>query len=338
MPLNMDTDFLNNIQLLLNNYNDSPFTSQCIAACLLTHDPTGAIARLDRVLDAVASSHDTGFTAATAHLIARVSAASTALPRRISGNPALAGLLGDLDDPFSPRLDRTYYMAYLDAAAPGDSHSGTLRNIHLRNTAQLCRICARNADPENTITGINSELSLLAEATVETVLAEVYRTMIGRLEIESPLPHALTVLGLGKLGGGELNVSSDIDLIYLCGDEERSWGRYNTLSFHGMLTERLTRALSEPTEAGFLYRVDTRLRADGLVGPLVRTFREYSRYLEMRGEAWERQMLLKARPIAGDIAAGERSSARSNGSYTRKASPGARTAKWSRSRTASRPV
>jgi len=94
-------------------------------------------------------------------------------------------------------------------------------------------------------------------------------------------------------------VSSDIDLIYLY--DEKSVDSPSEMT---RLAERLTRLLSEPTEYGFLYRVDTRLRADGTTGPLVRSLRDYFRYLEMRGEAWERQMLLKARPIAGDIDSG----------------------------------
>ncbi len=166
------------------------------------------------------------------------------------------------------------------------------------------RICARNADPTSPIPEINRELSALADAAVGATLDIVYDILAERTGPGTPA-HNLVVMGLGKLGGDELNVSSDIDLIYLCAERDTRYGTHDTMSFHTMLAERLTRTLSEVTDLGFLYRVDTRLRADGASGPLVRTVQDYLRYLEMRGEAWERQMLLKARPVAGDIALGE---------------------------------
>lgn len=106
------------------------------------------------------------------------------------------------------------------------------------------------------------------------------------------------VVAMGKLGGSELNFSSDIDLMYVCGDGAADAER----QFYTALAQRITRDLSEPTEEGYLYRVDLRLRPDGESGPLVVTTGEHMNYLLGRARPWERQALLKARYSAGSRA------------------------------------
>jgi len=101
----------------------------------------------------------------------------------------------------------------------------------------------------------------------------------------------LCVLAMGKLGGRELNYSSDIDLVMVAETEPSRYQR---------LATTLIRGLSEVSEQGFLYRVDMRLRPWGSAGPLVATRRGYSRYLQRDAALWERQALIKARPVAGD--------------------------------------
>ena len=167
-----------------------------------------------------------------------------------------------------------------------------------------CRISAvTNRSGATSIADITTELSALAEAVIGACLA-IAGDELG-VNGESGMAHRLFVLGLGKFGGRELNVSSDVDLIYLC-DRMEGWESFEDMTIHTRLAERLTQLLTEATALGYLYRVDTRLRADGASGPLVRTTADYLRYLEMRGQAWERQMLLKARPVAGSIEGGRR--------------------------------
>jgi glutamate-ammonia-ligase adenylyltransferase len=105
------------------------------------------------------------------------------------------------------------------------------------------------------------------------------------------------VLALGKLGGEELNYSSDIDLLFLAESSAERWVP---------LAQRLIRALQMPTNEGFLYRIDMRLRPWGRSGALVSTVEGFLAYLRRDAELWERQALLKARVIAGDEALGER--------------------------------
>ncbi len=135
---------------------------------------------------------------------------------------------------------------------------------------------------------VTRQLSNLAEALVRAAL-DVASTYTG-------IPVAgFTVLALGKLGGRELNYSSDIDLLFLAAEAPE---RYIPLA------ERLIDLLARVTDEGFLYRVDMRLRPWGRTGPLVTSVRGYCQYLQRHARLWERQALLKARPIAGDRALG----------------------------------
>ncbi|UCG51085.1 MAG: hypothetical protein JSW58_12905 [Candidatus Latescibacterota bacterium] len=108
------------------------------------------------------------------------------------------------------------------------------------------------------------------------------------------------VLALGKLGGYELNYSSDIDLIYVCKDADDA-----ALEFYADLGARLTDALAGLSPEGYLYRTDLRLRPDGVSGPLVNSLTAMRIYYESRGRPWEFQAMLKARVIAGDRRIGE---------------------------------
>ena len=127
-----------------------------------------------------------------------------------------------------------------------------------------------------------------------------------------------TVIGMGKLGGHELNYSSDVDLIYLYeahgGETRAPKGRRTPVppgvgisneEYFEILARELTRVLSEPTREGHIFRVDLRLRAEGSIGQLARSLDEYQRYYAVRGQVWERLALLKAAPVAGSQAVGQ---------------------------------
>ncbi len=134
-------------------------------------------------------------------------------------------------------------------------------------------------------------------------------TPVGALSGEE---QKLIVLGMGKLGGGELNVSSDVDLIFVYpenGDTRPSEPGQRPLSnqeFFTRLGKRLINALSEISEDGFVFRVDMALRPNGVSGPLVSSINAVEQYLIVQGREWERYAWIKARPLTGhkkDIAA-----------------------------------
>ena len=172
---------------------------------------------------------------------------------------------------------------------------------------ELLRIGARQILKEADVATTSTELSALADSIIEAVLGLAYAHVTDSTQI--PAQRELAVIGLGKLGGGELNFSSDIDLMFVYekdGSLEGSAGRFSTLhEYHVRVAEFVVRRLSEHTGEGHFYRVDMRLRPDGSSGPLAMSRSAYFAYYEARGEAWERQMLIKARVVAGNKKVGE---------------------------------
>ncbi|HGH3371765.1 TPA: bifunctional [glutamate--ammonia ligase]-adenylyl-L-tyrosine phosphorylase/[glutamate--ammonia-ligase] adenylyltransferase [Kluyvera cryocrescens] len=116
------------------------------------------------------------------------------------------------------------------------------------------------------------------------------------------VPQPLLILGMGKLGGGELNFSSDIDLIFAWPEHGSTQGGRRELDnaqFFTRLGQRLIKVLDQPTQDGFVYRVDMRLRPFGDSGPLVLSFAALEDYYQEQGRDWERYAMVKAR-IMGD--------------------------------------
>jgi len=187
---------------------------------------------------------------------------------------------------------------------------------YLRETKMnsLLRITLRDVSRTTGLKECMAELSILAEAVTETALniAEfILRERFGFMR-----DNTFTVLGLGKLGAGELNYSSDIDILTVYHLENRlSTGiltpygiRTNKIvadEYFCRLTEILTNLLQSPTENGIAYRVDLRLRPNGQKGPVSLSLDSYRSYYEAWGKTWERIALIRSRPVAGDAGLGE---------------------------------
>ncbi|GAA3914879.1 bifunctional [glutamate--ammonia ligase]-adenylyl-L-tyrosine phosphorylase/[glutamate--ammonia-ligase] adenylyltransferase [Luteimonas lutimaris] len=117
----------------------------------------------------------------------------------------------------------------------------------------------------------------------------------------------LVVFGLGKLGGGELNFSSDVDLVYAYASDGQSDGPRPLAAeaYFARLGQQLAKLLDEMTADGFCYRVDLRLRPFGNAGRVALSFAAMEQYFQREGRDWERYAWQKARPVAGDLAAGD---------------------------------
>jgi [glutamine synthetase] adenylyltransferase / [glutamine synthetase]-adenylyl-L-tyrosine phosphorylase len=153
-------------------------------------------------------------------------------------------------------------------------------------------------------------LTRFAEAAIDAALRYLLRTTPGATLPDAaiePEQSGLIVLGMGKLGGGELNYSSDIDLILLY-DPARSapLARDILHGFFNRLARELVRILDERTGDGYVFRTDLRLRPDPRSTPLVMSVAGALSYYESVGQNWERAALIKARPVAGDRVAGRR--------------------------------
>ncbi len=173
----------------------------------------------------------------------------------------------------------------------------------------LATLIERDLNGRADLDEIVTTISAFADYAVQTHLAAlmqiqiaIHGTPIGE---ESGIEQQLIVLGMGKLGGRELNVSSDIDLIFCYaedGETRTTQPEQRALSNHEFFTrlgKKLIAAISEITEDGFTFRVDMALRPNGKSGPLVASFGMVEEYLLVQGREWERYAWVKARAITG---------------------------------------
>lgn len=176
---------------------------------------------------------------------------------------------------------------------------------------EMLRIIWRDISGLSALQGTTNNLSYLAEACLQQALARLFAWQCQ--ESGTPCDEAghtqhLIVIAMGKLGAHELNLSSDIDLVFTFPSEGQIQATARPLShsqFFQRLGQRLIKAIATPTAEGFVFRVDMRLRPFGDSGPLVCSFSAMEDYYQMHGREWERYAWIKARVIAGDSTQGE---------------------------------
>ena len=156
---------------------------------------------------------------------------------------------------------------------------------------------------------ITLELSNLAEATLqlcyEIGVAELTPVLGTPLGEDEKTRAQFTVLAMGKFGGYELNFSSDIDLMFVYSHDGQTDKGGENSQYFAKLCEFIIKAMSEMTADGYVFRVDIRLRPESSTGAIARSISSYEAYYEGWGEIWERQALIKARPVAGDMELGK---------------------------------
>jgi glutamate-ammonia-ligase adenylyltransferase len=156
-----------------------------------------------------------------------------------------------------------------------------------------------------------ADLSGFADACIDCCLSVLYELQCcvdGIPRTKNGSRQHLTIFGLGKLGGKELNFSSDVDLIFSypeAGKTDHPEKPVTNDSFFVRLCRNLIKTLSEITPDGQVFRVDMRLRPDGENGPLVMSFENTEEYYQLHGREWERYAWIKARAVAGDTGAAE---------------------------------
>lgn len=184
----------------------------------------------------------------------------------------------------------------LHAFAGDNIAEDNFRLLRLWKGREMVRVALREIANVAPLEETTAELSQIAEICIRHVLS--YWNSELRRRFGSPETE-FAVLGLGKLGGGELNHSSDVDLIFFYGEE----GQLARLSYHeffNRLSEKIIETFSFSHPEGALFRIDLRLRPEGSAGPLARSLESMSHYYYGFGETWERLALIKARGVAGD--------------------------------------
>ncbi|HEY7515255.1 MAG TPA: glutamate-ammonia-ligase adenylyltransferase, partial [Vicinamibacteria bacterium] len=283
-------------------------------------DPDGALLRLERFLRASLSPGQVLSALQerppAMDVLATTFGASPFMAEILIRNPAWFHWLSDPSVLGRARTSEEIEDDLDAALAPLQHRERQLDALRVAKRREILHVGARDlmrlAEVEETVTA----LSHLAEALIQKSyeLAERwFREQRGLPPLAPEKARArggFTVLGMGKLGGGELNFSSDVDLVFL-GESDRGRlgrsGRAPSRIEHAEAVARnVTAALAEPTAEGTVYRVDLRLRPEGAAGGLVHSLSRFDEYYRSRGTTWERFALLRAWPVAGDVPLGLR--------------------------------
>ncbi|GAB3472908.1 bifunctional [glutamate--ammonia ligase]-adenylyl-L-tyrosine phosphorylase/[glutamate--ammonia-ligase] adenylyltransferase [Massilia terrae] len=226
--------------------------------------------------------------------------ASRFYQRWLGADPARAGQVEQLAQLSLASLD---FGAVLDPALPLPRAMRRLRNLLI--AAIIRRDLGGQADLDEVVTAITRFADFAIQRHLAELMAELVALHGEPVGAESGRPQHLLVLAMGKQGGGELNVSSDIDLIFVYPEDgETAAGpgqrQLSNHEFFVRLGRKLIAALSEITEDGFTFRVDMALRPNGKSGPLAASLAMVEEYLIVQGREWERYAWVKARAVTGD--------------------------------------
>ncbi|HWO42553.1 MAG TPA: bifunctional [glutamate--ammonia ligase]-adenylyl-L-tyrosine phosphorylase/[glutamate--ammonia-ligase] adenylyltransferase [Candidatus Eisenbacteria bacterium] len=208
------------------------------------------------------------------------------------------------------RKTREQHLAELEPAiARCGSFDEICALLRRHKQREYLRIGARDLLASTTLEETVRELTALAEATLEAA----YRSARAEVEQEfgclnvpaTGATNRFVVIGMGKLGGAELNFSSDIDVVFLYESDEGESsggvrGKTDPRNFFTGVGKKIIQAMGKVTEDGFVFRIDLRLRPMGASGPLVQSVDSAMIYYESWGQCWERSALIKARPVAGE--------------------------------------
>ena len=308
-----------NLRLLSEQFNDPQLLQDILEDAFHVADPDAALNLLERQSNCIPTEIQLE--------ILRLPARRKQLLTLLGGSAFLAGILcrqscyaeklllqGAIDAPRS----EAEMLADLRQNIPEQADFAELQAALRRcKVEQILRIGSRDLCGLAALEEVTAELSGLAAACLQRAYEVCGRQLQDEygepLEIEpsgKPQRAEMTILGMGKFGGEELNFSSDIDLIYCYSSnngETAGGSRGDTISLHRYfvkLAELISRALHQVTEDGFVFRVDTRLRPDGNNGDLAISLVGAETYYESWGQSWERAAMIKARPVAGSIPLG----------------------------------
>jgi glutamate-ammonia-ligase adenylyltransferase len=321
---------LKNLAFLREKLGDEPyfeFLSTVLSTLAVSADPDMALNNLERFLDAVDDIGPVIRRFRTHHgdllrsLLVIFGASRFLSAYLISVPDEGLTILSDPDfltrPPGSVRLSER-----LAALIEGcDDDACYYRALRIFRKQEILRIALRDLLGKAELQDVAGELSDLADVCLQKAYEkadETLRKRYGGPEIETSAgPGAeagFAVIAMGKLGGRELNFSSDVDLMYVYSKDGETEGvrspdgvvtnRITNHQYFVKLAEKLSAAINEKTEDGFVFRVDLRLRPEGQRGPLTQSLGGYEIYYESWGQTWERSALIKARFSAGDDVVG----------------------------------
>lgn len=279
------------------------------------------------LVDAGLGARLAGVTAGQARALTALFSGSQALSECLAAHPDWLDLLLDVEALRFPRTDqgmRREVVSLVDPLLEKQDYAVALSQLRRFKAREMLRIGARDLAGLGRVDELTRELSDVADLCLDGVYRVCWQRLCGRYGRPfHQLPEGgwqatpFCVLGLGKLGGQELNYSSDVDVMFVYEEEgfvfrepptPRTRPRQGMAShdFFRRLSEAFIEEIREAGADGQLFRIDLRLRPEGPTGPLARSLPSYETFYAQYGQTWERMMLIKARGVAGDRAlAGE---------------------------------
>ena len=285
-------------------------------------DPQRARHQLEQLMTTSAAAHLKSADAAQSRILTALLSGSQALSALLIANPDwLSSLTAEaLKHPRREQGLRREVNGWLKQLMEECDYNAAFAQLRRFKQREMLRIAARDLARLGTVSEITLEISDVADICLDSVwqlCRQQHTERLGRPSHQdadgSWLPTGFCVFGMGKLGGQELNYSSDVDVVFVYSEEGhvfkqppvkgRQTGRGLTNhQFFKRLTEAFIAEVTRMTPDGTLYRIDLRLRPEGDAGPLVRSLASYENYYAQWGQTWERMMLIKTRRVAGDEA------------------------------------
>ena len=226
------------------------------------------------------------------------------LRRRVTARPELPEWLAEhAKQPLTPAVLSDWLAELAGPTASALPEAECRRALRRLRERVLCLLAVRDLAGLADLEEVGGAMTALADLTVATAYRCAARDLAEThgipLDPATGKPQEMLIVGMGKLGGGELNVSSDIDLVMLYGEEGETDGRrpISHHEFYSRLTRRMMPMISELDADGQVFRTDLRLRPDGDAGPLAWSLDAFEQYLVNQGREWERYAWLKARLI-----------------------------------------
>lgn len=272
-------------------------------------DPTRALNNLERFFAAARNR------IATASLFERDPTALPILLQFFSDSQHLSQFL--INDPESfdalrltagqPLARATLVQEITDEAGKADSTAEAINILRRFKRRETLRIAYGDMIAHQDLSTVTSQLAYVADGICEAALIVARKQLASRFAwpLLEGVPCKFAVLSLGKLGGLELNYSSDIDLMLIYEADGQGPSRISHGEYFQRLAREFTKLIQEQTDLGHAYRVDWRLRPDGHQSHLVRSANAALSYYDLQGRTWERQAMLKLRPTAGDLDFGQ---------------------------------
>ena len=308
----------------LHNLADAPpyreafaeIVSHLLSASADSPDPDAALNNFERFVSASFDRlwlyrllHDAPFLL---RILSTCFGSSTYFSDILVRNPEYFYELIDAEVMRDPKDRDTMYRELSQAVRPFNLAEQKLNAVRGYKRKESLRLGLRDLLGDADLETTTRELTNLAEVTLQVCyeisteeLTEKMGSPWGELPDGEKIPSTLAVIAMGKFGGYELNFSSDIDVMFVYSYEGVTDQGVENQEYFAKLSEFIINGMSKVTKAGYVFRVDVRLRPESRVGVIARSMDSYEAYYEGWGEIWERQALIKARPVAGDLKLGE---------------------------------